>query len=51
MSSTLFIPYLMLGATLAHALVVKSNIVPPKCNRCGQPRERRTLGDRVCRCD
>jgi hypothetical protein len=50
MSSTLFIPYLMLGATLAHALLVKSNVVAPRCGGCGRPRERRALGDRICRC-
>jgi hypothetical protein len=50
MSSSLALPYLVLAATLVRALLVKAQIVPVSCDRCGLPRERRVLGDRICGC-
>jgi hypothetical protein len=50
MTSSLLLPYLVLGVTLVRALLVKANIVPPCCGRCGLPLERRELGGRICSC-
>jgi hypothetical protein len=50
MTGTLVLPYLVLLATLMKALLVKANLVPPSCARCGETLERRRLGDPVCRC-
>lgn len=50
MNSTLLLPYLVLAATLVRALLVKAEVAAPCCGRCGLPRERRTLGDRICGC-
>jgi hypothetical protein len=50
MTGTFVLPYFVLWATLMKALLVKANLVPPSCARCGQRLERRQLGDSVCRC-
>jgi hypothetical protein len=50
MTGTFVLPYFVLWATLMKALLVKANLVPPSCARCGQKLERRQLGDSVCRC-
>jgi hypothetical protein len=42
---------LMFGVTLIQALLVAAQVVPPSCARCGIQRERRALGEPVCRCD
>jgi hypothetical protein len=50
MTGSLVLPYFVLWATLMKALLVKANIVPPSCARCGHTLERRELGEPVCRC-
>jgi predicted Zn-ribbon and HTH transcriptional regulator len=49
-TGSLVLPYFVLWATLMKALLVKANIVPPSCARCGHTFERRELGEPVCRC-
>jgi hypothetical protein len=34
----MILPYFVLWATLANALLVKAKLVPPVCARCGQRR-------------
>jgi len=46
----LVLPYFVLWATLVRALLVKANILPPNCARCGHKFERRELGEPVCSC-
>ena len=46
----LLVPYLILWATLMRALLVRANLLPPTCARCGLRFERRQLGERVCSC-
>jgi hypothetical protein len=50
MSGPILITYVLLWATLMRALLVKAQILPPTCARCGLTYERKTLGERVCRC-
>jgi hypothetical protein len=49
-TGNLVLPYFVLWATLMRALLVKANIVPPSCGRCGRKFERRELGEPVCSC-
>jgi hypothetical protein len=49
-SSTLLLPYLVLGVTLLRALLVKAHLAPRCCGRCGLPLERQELGGPRCRC-
>jgi hypothetical protein len=49
-STTFALPYLVLAATLLKALLVQAEVAAPSCGRCGLPRERRALGDRICGC-
>jgi hypothetical protein len=49
-SSTLLLLYLVLCVTLLRALLVKAQIVPRCCGRCGLPLERQELGGLRCRC-
>lgn len=51
MSSYVLLPYLILAATFGRALLVAAQLAPESCGRCGLPRERRELGDRICGCD
>jgi hypothetical protein len=37
-------------ATLMRALLVKADLLPATCARCGLRFERRALGEPVCRC-
>ena len=46
----LAIPYLVLWATMMRALLVRAQILPPTCGRCGRRFERRELGESVCSC-
>jgi len=48
--ATFVLPYLVLWAALVRALLVKANIAPRTCGRCGRTFERRTLGEPVCHC-
>jgi hypothetical protein len=47
----LAIPYMVLWAALMRALLVRAQVLPPTCARCGRRYERRHLGENVCRCD
>jgi transposase-like protein len=46
----LAIPYLTLWAAMMRALLVRAQILPATCNRCGRPYERHELGETVCSC-
>jgi uncharacterized Zn finger protein (UPF0148 family) len=50
MPGWLVLPYLVVFATLAQALLVSAKVVPPSCARCGLPLERRRMGQRICGC-
>jgi hypothetical protein len=50
MTGPFFIAYLFLWATLMRALLVKVQVLPATCARCGLQFERRALGEPVCRC-
>ena len=51
MSGQLLVVHLFLWATLMRALLVKAQVLPPTCARCGLAYERRTLGETVCHCN
>jgi hypothetical protein len=51
MTGPLLVVYALFWATLMRALLVKAQLLPPTCARCGLPLERRALGERICRCD
>jgi hypothetical protein len=46
----LLFSYFVLWAVLLRALVVRANLAPPSCGRCGRVYERRALGEPVCSC-
>jgi hypothetical protein len=46
----LVVPYLVLWAALMRALLVRAQIAPPLCGRCGLKLERSQLGESICRC-
>jgi hypothetical protein len=48
MSSQMVVPYLVLWATLMRALLVRAQIAPPLCSRCGLKLERSELGESIC---
>jgi hypothetical protein len=50
MTANLILPYFVLWATLMKTLLVKANLVPASCGRCGRTFERRQLGEAVCSC-
>jgi hypothetical protein len=50
MSGQLLLPYLALWASLMRALLVRAQIAPPLCARCGLKLERSELGEMICRC-
>jgi len=50
MQSWMLLPYLALTLSLVRSLLVAAKIVPPQCRRCGLARERRDMGDTICRC-
>jgi hypothetical protein len=47
----LAVPYVVLWAAMMRALLVRAQVLPMTCNRCGRPYERRDLGDSVCACE
>jgi hypothetical protein len=49
MSGQLLLPYLALWASLMRALLVRAQIAPPLCARCGLKLERSELGETICR--
>jgi hypothetical protein len=50
MSLPLLAPYAMLWFALMRALLVRANVLPPTCARCGLRFERSRLGEPVCTC-
>jgi uncharacterized Zn finger protein (UPF0148 family) len=46
----LVLPYLVVFATIAQALLVSAKVLPPSCAQCGLPLERRRLGQTICGC-
>ena len=51
MNSPAFVlPYLALWAALMRALLVRAEVLPPTCARCGLRYERGQLGEVVCSC-
>jgi hypothetical protein len=50
MSGYFVVWYVFLWATLMRALLVKAQILPPTCGRCGLGLERRRLGESICGC-
>jgi hypothetical protein len=50
MSIQLLLPYSVLWAVLMRALLVRAQIAPPLCARCGLRLERGQLGESICRC-
>lgn len=44
------LPYVVLWAVLLRALLIKSQIAPQSCGRCGYALERRAVGEPICRC-
>jgi hypothetical protein len=46
----LLVPYSVLWAALMRALLVRAQIAPPLCARCGMKLERSALGERICSC-
>ncbi|MGB2875962.1 MAG: hypothetical protein WBB76_10885 [Gaiellaceae bacterium] len=49
-SPVLVLPYVALLAAMMRALLVRADILPPTCGRCGLRYERRHLGELVCSC-
>jgi hypothetical protein len=49
-SPVFVLPYVALWAALMRALLVRADVLPPTCGRCGQHFERRALGETVCTC-
>jgi hypothetical protein len=47
----LAIPYIVLWVAMMRALLVRAQILPPTCTRCGRRYERRNLGESVCSCE
>jgi hypothetical protein len=50
MTPSLLALYTTLAAVFMRAVLVKLQAVAPSCGRCGLPRERRELGERICGC-
>jgi hypothetical protein len=50
MSGQLLLPYMALWACLMRALLVRAEIAPRLCGRCGLKLERSELGETICRC-
>jgi hypothetical protein len=49
-SAAFVVPYLVLWTALMRALLVRAEVLPPTCTRCGLKYERRHMGEVVCRC-
>lgn len=47
----LAVPYFVLWGVMMRALLVRANILPATCSRCGLRYERRDLGEAVCACE
>jgi hypothetical protein len=49
-SPVFLVAYLGLFVALMRALLVRAQVLPPTCARCGLKFERKRLGENVCRC-
>ena len=47
----LVLTYFVFWAALVQALLVRAELLPPACGRCGRKLTRKRLGDPVCNCD
>jgi hypothetical protein len=50
MTPSLLALFATLAAVLMRAVLEKLDALPSSCARCGLPRERRFLGERICAC-
>ena len=50
MTVHLVLAYALLWATLVRALLVRAQLLPALCARCGRPLERQELGQQICAC-
>jgi hypothetical protein len=50
MHAPLAIALVLFWASLMRALLVKADLLPATCARCGRRFERHSLGEPVCRC-
>jgi hypothetical protein len=49
-SAALIAPWAMLWIVLIRTLLVRHQVLPPTCRRCGLPLERTRMGTSICRC-
>lgn len=49
-SPALVVPYLAFWVALMRAVLVRAEVLPPTCARCGFRFERSHLGEPVCSC-
>jgi uncharacterized Zn finger protein (UPF0148 family) len=47
----LVLAYFVFWAALVQALLVRAELLPPACGRCGLKLTRKHLGDAICSCD
>jgi hypothetical protein len=45
------IVYVALWLAMMRALLVRAQVLPPTCGRCGRRLERQNLGEAVCSCN
>jgi hypothetical protein len=50
MNSQVIVCYLLFWTCLMRALLVKAQVLPATCGRCGLVYERRALGESICSC-
>jgi hypothetical protein len=50
MHGPILVCYFAVWTTLLRALLVKAELLPATCSRCGLPFERSALGQPVCTC-
>ena len=50
MTTQLILAYAALWATLLRALLVRAQVIPATCARCGMMLERSELGQQICSC-
>jgi hypothetical protein len=47
----LAVPYIVLWVAMMRALLVRAEILPATCARCGRRYERRNMGESICACE
>jgi hypothetical protein len=47
----LAVPYIVLWAAMMRALLVRAEILPATCARCGRRYERSSMGESICACE